>query len=103
MKIRDLINEPISVDVYDDLCEELAICFDGPQPLLPDGEKHFEPIMDYELELFVNCRCPYAILKIDGPDEDEANEKLGRAKEFFYAAAGYCACSDYDRWFGEVS
>ena len=30
-----------------------------------------------------------------------AESRLEKAKEFFESAAGYCSCSDYDRWFKE--
>lgn len=33
MKVRDFIKQSIDVDVYDDVCEELAIAFCGPMEL----------------------------------------------------------------------
>lgn len=101
MTIRDLIQQEIDIDVYDDVCEELGIAFCGPQPLTPEGQEHFAPIMDYEVEL--NLSSSYgdvAIVKVDDPDESVWTERLRRAKEFFDSAAGYCPCSVYDLWFG---
>lgn len=101
MTIRDLIRQEIDIDVYDDVCEELGIAFCGPQPLTPEGEKEFAEIMDYEIRINQHSYgdLPAAILMIDGlPDW---NDRLRKAKWFFYSAAGYCACSDYDRWFGK--
>lgn len=34
-----------------------------------------------------------------GDDEEEAEENVEAAREFFYAMAGYCDVDDYDRWF----
>lgn len=101
MTIRDLIHQEIDIDVYDDVCEELAIAFCGPQPLTQNGEKEFAEIMDYEIRINP-CSyggLPAAILCIDGLDDWE--DRLQKAKCFFNGAAGYCACSDYNRWFGK--
>lgn len=101
MTIRDLIQQEIDIDVYDDVCEELSIAFCGPQPLTPEGEQHFADIMDYEVELILSSSYgDVAIVKIDDPNEAVWEERLRKAKEFFESAAGYCPCSDYDRWFG---
>lgn len=101
MTIKDLIQMEIDIDVYDDVCEELGIAFCGPQPLTPEGQKHFAGIMDYKVE-FVNGGYGHvAIVKIDDPDEAVWTARLRKAKEFFDSAAGYCPCDDYDRWFGE--
>lgn len=101
MTIRELIQQEIDIDVYDDVCEDLAIAFCGPQLLTPDGEKEFAEIMDYEIQI---NPCSYggfpaAIVMIE--QYDDWKKRLGRAKRFFDAAAGYCACDDYDRWFGK--
>lgn len=101
MTIRDLIQKEIDIDVYDDVCEELAIAFCGPQPLTPEGEKEFAEIMDYEIQINL-CSyggLPAAILCIDGLDDWE--DRLRKAKIFFECAAGYCSCDDYDRLFGK--
>ena len=101
MTIRDLIQQEIDIDVYDDVCEELAIAFCGPQPLTPEGEKEFAEIMDYEMYINPHSygNLPAAILKIDGlPDWED---RLRKAKIFFLCAAGYCSCDDYDRLFGK--
>ena len=41
MKVKDLIKEEIDVDVYDNVCEELAIAFCGSVELTEYGKKHF--------------------------------------------------------------
>ena len=100
MTIKDLIQMEIDIDVYDDVCEELSIAFCGPQKLTAEGEKKFAGIMDYKVSL-TGGSYPVAIVNVDDPDEKIWTKKLAKAKEFFDAAAGYCTCSDYDRWFGK--
>lgn len=103
MTIRDLIQMEIDIDVYDDVCEELSVAFCGPQPLTEEGEKEFADIMDYPVEINPDSYggLSAAIVLIDDPDEKVWKKRLKKAKHFFYSAAGYCACSDYDRWFPE--
>lgn len=102
MTIRDLIQQEVDIDVYDDVCEELAIAFCGPQLLTKEGEKEFSDIMDYEVTLHNPCSwCTVAIVHVDDPDEAVWTKRLEKAKKFFDSAAGYCSCSDYDRWFGK--
>ncbi len=104
MTIRDLIQMEIDIDVYDDVCEELSIAFCGPQKLTEEGEKKFADIMDYPVEINQHSYggYPAAIVLIDDPDDAVWEEKLKKAKSFFYSAAGYCACDDYDRWFADA-
>ena len=103
MTIRDLINQEIDIDVYDEVCEELSIAFCGPQMLTDDGEKEFADIMDYAVEINPHSYggYPAAIVLIDDPDDSVWEYRLDRVKRFFYGAAGYCSCEDYDRWFKE--
>lgn len=103
MTVRELIQQEIDIDVYDNVCEELAIAFCGPQALTEEGEKEFADIMDYEVEINLHSygNMPAAIILIDDPDDAVWEERLKKAKRFFESAAGYCPCSDYDRWFKE--
>ena len=103
MKVRDLIQQEIDIDVYDDVCEELAIAFCGPQELTEEGEKEFAEVLDYEIKLNMHSygNLPAAIVLIDDPDDAVWEARLEKAKQFFYGMAGYCACSDWDRWFKE--
>ena len=94
MKVKDLIEQEIDIDVYDNVCEELAIAFCGPLALTEQGEKKFSDGLEYGIELgdgvcIVNCDA----------SGDEWENRLEKAKEFFYAAAGYCAEEDYNKWF----
>ena len=101
MTIRDLIQMEIDIDVYDDVCEELSIAFCGPQPLTEEGKKKFADIMDYPVKISNSSYGTIAVVNIDDPDEKVWTRRLAKAKKFFDSAAGYCACSDYDRWFGK--
>ena len=103
MKVRDLIQQEIDIDVYDDVCEELGIAFCGSLELTDEGKKEFADVLDYDVEINP-CSyggLPAAIVLIDDPDDAVWEARLEKAKRFFEAAAGYCACSDYDRWFKE--
>lgn len=101
MTVKDLLKMEVDIDVYDDVCEELAIAFCGPMELTKEGEETFAEVMNYEVE-FNTCSyggLPAVIIKVDDPDEDVWNARLENARLFFESAAGYCSCEDYDRWF----
>lgn len=90
------------IDVYDNVCEELGIAYCGGATLTKCGEKKFAEVLEYEIEVIEpKCKydCPVAIVDID---DDDWEKKLKRAKEFFYAAAGYCPDRDYRKWFKEA-
>ena len=103
MTVRDLMQQKLDIDVYDDVCEELGIAFCGPYELTEEGEKKFAEVLDYPVQINPHSygNLPAAIVLIDDPDEDVWTDRLEKAKEFFESAAGYCSCSDYDRWFKE--
>lgn len=94
MKVKDLIQQDIDIDVYDDVCEELGIAFCGPLELTEHGAQKFAEVLNYEVQLHNDC----AIVCVDAP-EGEWQRRLRKAKKFFYAAAGYCAEEDYNNWF----
>lgn len=98
MTVRELLKTDKDIDIYDNVCEELGIAVCCPLELTPEGEKEFEEVLGYPVEI---NPCSYggypaAILLIDGSDWED---KLKKAERFFYSAAGYCNCYDYDRWF----
>ena len=99
MKIRDFIKQDVSIDVYDDVCEALGICFDGSLTLTEKGKEKFSDVLDYEIELNTSGRFATGIVKVDDGTENGWNHRLRKAKEFFESAAGYCACEDWDAWF----
>ncbi len=98
MTVKDLIRQDIDIDVYDDVCESLAIAFCGPMELTDEGSKHFAEVMEYEVQMQRNA---VAIICVDHDTEQIWKHRLRKAKEFFKAAAGYCAADDYDKWFKE--
>ena len=99
MTVRDLIQQGIDIDVYDDVCEELGIAFCGPQKLTEEGKKEFSDVLDYPVKLHYNGLDTVVIVNIDDPDDAVWEKRLERAKLFFEGMAGYCSCSDYDKWF----
>lgn len=101
MTVRELLGMEIDIDVIDDVCEELYICFCGPMKLTPEGAERFSDVLDYPVSMLNYTDCSYAVVHIDDPDDHVWQEKLHKAKEFFEADAGYCSDSDYDKWFCE--
>ena len=95
MTVRDLIEQEIDIDVYDDVCESLAIAFCGPMELTDAGLKKFGEVLDYPVSL----RDGYAVVKVDDPEDKVWKARLKKAKALFDSMAGYCADSDYKKWF----
>ena len=100
MKVRDLIEQEICVDVFDDVCEELYIAMGGPICLTEDGEKKFSEVLDFGVKLHSNGQDIVGIVNVDD-EEGKWQKKLKKAKHFFESAAGYCSASDYKKWFKE--
>ena len=98
MKVRDFIKEEWDMDIYNDVTTDWGIAFCGPLELTEEGESEWDDVLDYNIDVYeVHCE---AIVHVDGPDG--VWQKLNRrAKRFFYAAAGYCSCEDYEKWFVE--
>ena len=102
MKVRDLLPMEIDIDVYDDVCEELAIAYCGPMELTEDGMKEFGEVLDYDCEMLAPPKgygCGCVIVHVDG---ENWKKKLRRAKDFFESMAGYCADEDFQKWFKTV-
>lgn len=97
MKVKDLIEQEIDIDVYDDVCEELGIAFCGPLYLTEQGKEKFADVLDYEIQIGNEC----AIVCIDDAEDKVWKNRLKLAKEFFYAAAGYCDDDDWNVWFSD--
>lgn len=99
MKVKDLLPMEIDVDVVDDVCEELCIAFCGPVKLTEEGQKQFADALELDCELNEDdCIC---IVNVDD-DEGVWQKKLKKAKKFFYSAAGYCNCDNFDKWFDDA-
>lgn len=97
MKVADFIAvKDYDVDVYDNVCESLAICACLPIKLTRAGKREFADVM----EMTINADFDGGIAVVDVDDvEGVWQGKLKRAKMFFYAAAGYVADDDYQKWF----
>lgn len=101
MKVKDLIEQEISLDVYDDVCEELGIAFDGPLVLTEQGREKFSDVLEYEVQIHNNGYDTVGIVVVDDGTENGWKARLRKAKQFFEAAAGYCTVDDYHKWFKE--
>lgn len=99
MKVRDLIEQEIDIDVYDDVCDGIGIAFCGPLKLTEQGKEKFAEVLDYNVKLTNYNGDTVAIICIDDPADFVWEARLEKATEFFEAAAGYCADSDYHKWF----
>lgn len=94
------------IDVYDDYDESLGIAFCGGYILTDEGREHFKDALDINLEMGESGR--YAIAHVNyfidpdiDPDVDPDDPKFALLKQLFYGIAGYCADSDFKRWFTE--
>lgn len=96
MKVKDLIKMDIDVDVYDNVTDDgIAIAFCGALELTDEGKAKFEIALNLDIESLDESVC---IVDVDG---ENWKRNLKNASEFFYSAAGYCADSDYQKWFKE--
>ena len=103
--VRDLIAMDVDIDVYDDVGDFFGIAFCGPLMLTAEGEKEFAEVLDYGWEYFGADKYgddpEYILILCDDPDEKVWKRRVRNARKFFYAAAGYCAAEDYEKWFKE--
>ena len=112
MRVSDLLLFDNDIDVYDNVCESLAIAFCNPfdddevhewsEYLTERGMRQFDKVLDYPIEIVGNdygMDIPCAILDVDDVDDKVWKTRLSLAKRFFFAAAGFCTCDDYDKWF----
>ena len=96
MKVKDLLEMDISVDVYDNVCEELAIAFEGPMELTYAGKDYFADALEFDVSFNDDDS-----VSVDVDDYDEAvfERKLAAAKELFEAMAGMCTEEEWNLWF----
>ena len=97
MKVKDLLEQEVSIDVYDNVCEELAIAFEGPMELTDEGKEHFAEALEFPISFVNNC----IIVDVDDEDEAEFERKLALTKELFESMAGYCTVDEWEKWFKE--
>ena len=104
MKVKDLLEMEIDIDVYDNVCDELAIAFDGPMELTEAGKQKFAEVLEYDVWLTSvhdYSANMVAIVDVDDENEEVFEHKLEAAKELFEAAAGYCSVHEWKEWFVE--
>lgn len=99
MKVKDLMEMQISVDVYDNVCDELAVAFEGPMELTEAGLEKFGEVLEYDVSLNNNGNFINAIVDVDDEDEAEFERKLAKAKELFESMAGWCTVDEGKEWF----
>ena len=88
------LDEDVQVDGTD--CY-IAVC--GGTELTEEGKKHFAQA----LELPMEGHCVISERDEDYDDyEENGTGALANAEELLYALAGYCACSDWDKWFRDI-
>lgn len=92
--VADLLKQEVDIDLCDNVTEELYIAFCGPVELTVEGYAEFAGALSLPVELHDDI----AIVCVDGP-EGIWQKRLAVAEHLFHAAAGYCATSDYKRWF----
>ena len=105
MRVRELLNMEVDIDVYDDVCDDIGIAFCGPMKLTEEGKKHFRSVLNYHVTLRNYCGDVVAIVIVGDRDyckDDNWEPRLEKAKELFESLAGYCPAEDYDRWFEEA-
>lgn len=98
MKVRDFIKLDADIDVYDDMFDELGIAFCGSMQLTDAGKEKFAEVLDYDIN-YLSLKDSVATIHIDDADEKVWKRRIKKAREFFYAIAGYCNADDYDKWF----
>ena len=99
MKVKDLLQLDIDIDVYDNICDVLEIAFVGPAKLTDEGYDEFKDVLEYEVQM--HEKHGFCIVICDDDPNVKWKNKLSRATKLFYALAGYCPEDDYDRWFKE--
>ena len=97
MKVKDLLEQAVSTDVYDNVCDELAIAFEGPMELTDEGKEHFAEVLEFDIFLGDD----HVTVDVDDYDEAEFERKLAAAKELFEGMAGFCSVDEWKRWFKE--
>lgn len=103
MKVKDLLKMEVDIDVYDNVCDDIGIAFCGPMEVTESGAARFEVALNLDCTIKNDGR--YCVCIVNVEDEFFPNLwkfKLKKAKELFYALAGYCDADDYDEWFKEV-
>jgi hypothetical protein len=92
MKVRDLVKMPdMDLDVCTDMTDDEISAFVSCE-LTEEGERHFAEVLDCDCEITEDQS--YVIVSVG--DSLPLNRKV---RIFFNSMAGYCSCSNWDKWF----
>ena len=69
MKIKDLLNREIDVDILNDYLDADIPAFCGPQGLTKAGIEHYKEVLDLEIELDSRPEPKWAEIKLDNYSE----------------------------------
>lgn len=89
LKLREFLEQGITVDVEGSLTDDWRIAFVGPLHLTKEGKEKFGPILDNEVTFSLS----EAEVQVEDEDRDELTSAL------FYTAAGYCSVADFQKYF----
>lgn len=84
------------IDVTESVSESFCIAYCGNQ-LTETGKKEWNDVLTCFIDVDEYTRYPLAVIDLD--DDRQWMHTAKRARQFFYAMAGYCAESYYDSWF----
>lgn len=87
--VRALLPRRITKDMRTDYTDELYIAFVGPETLTEEGEKHFDHILDNEVEIHQGYD---AVVYCE---DDKENDLL---IELFHMLAGYSSVEKHDKY-----
>ena len=101
MKVADMFtdewyDEYGDIDVYQDCIDLDGVAFCG-ATLTEAGKKHFESVLDLEVEKGKCWGYPCIWVKVDGQPDDEMLAEM--VMELFWACAGYCTEEEWNKWF----
>lgn len=97
MTIRELMGYEIDVDVANNVIDSLGICLVCPMKLTEEGEREWGDVMNYIVDVYGEDN--FATCIVDDDHNTPWKTKAKRLDQFLWAAAGYCAEEDYDKWF----
>lgn len=104
MKVKDMFTKEFydkygSIDVYDDICEELAIGFEGPMLLTDKGKDVFKEVLEDDINVNIDDELYEVMVIIDDLPEGVWQRHLKGLCKLFNGAAGYCTEKEWDEWF----
>lgn len=89
MRIKDILDQPIDIDVCDNFDESCYMAFCGPVTLTEAGRDWWSDVLEYEITLHND------MIEI----HTDNSFRTGRATKFFNSLAGYCSEKDWNTWF----